>query len=828
MNGLFQDLRFAGRTLVKNPGLTVALVLTLALGVGANTAIFSMVDGLLLRPLPIRDPGQMVFLGFPQGSDSLDIQFSRAEMQEIREQSPKILSSVAGMAFGGVEGGHSGQDGLTVDGQTQPLQTLFVAGDFFGTLGIAPQAGRLLLPAEGTAAAGAPVVVISYRHWERRFAADPSIVGRQAAVNGRPVTIVGVAPKGFLGVTPIVETQAYLPLSMLGPLTGASPSPATPEPRLLTVVARLEPGVSLEEAQSALGVVGQRIFREREHPRANARGALRVRPLRPPGIITGTNPLPRLAALFLTLAALVLLLACVNVANLLLAHATSRQREMAVRAALGAAPGRLIRQLLTEASLIALLGGIGGTLMGLVGIELIGAIPIQSDTPFALDLRFDWRVLAFSLALALSAAFVVGVVPALRASRVNLSGTLRAGGRTQSEERSRFRSALVAVQIGGSLALLIVAGLFTRSLVIAQAADLGFDPRNVLNLTLDPHEIGYDKAEAMAFHRELLERTRGLPGVESASLARVIPLGDTNFSDGIEVPGHPVPQGTAPPSALYNAVSPGSFSTLSIRLLRGRDFADVDGESTARVAIINQAMAERFWPAQEPLGLQFSRSSDAGAPVEIIGIVGNSRLDSLSGPFQPCFYVPLAQDYTSLVTLQVRSKGPDTGLGRSVGQLIRSLAPSMPVVKSGPMTRAVHAGINGLLLFEVGAGLAGALGGLGLTLAIVGIYGVMSYSVSLRTFEIGIRIALGARRTEILRLVGGQALAIVMTGIGIGLLAAWATTRLIGDFLVDVAPTDPSTYGGVSAVLATVAFVASYIPVRRAMRTDPMVALRYE
>ena len=828
MSGLLQDLRFAGRTLVKNPGLTAALVLTLALGVGANTAIFSMVDGLLLRPLPIRDPGQMVFLGFPQGSDNLDIQFSLAEMQEIREQSPTILSSVAGMAFGGVEGGHSGQDGLTVDGQTQPLQTLFVAGDFFGTLGIAPQAGRLLLPAEGTGANGAPVVVLSHRYWERRFAGDPSIVGRQAAINGHPVTIVGIAPKGFLGVTPIVETQAYLPLGMLAPVTGASGGPATPEPRLLTVVARLEPGIGIEQAQSVLAVVGQRIFREREHPRANARGALRVRPLRPPGIITGTNPLPRLAGLFLVLAALVLLLACLNGANLLLARAASRQREMAVRAALGAARGRLIRQLLTEASLMALLGGIGGTLVGLAGIEVLGAIPIQSDTPFALDLQLDWRVFAFALALASSAAFVVGAAPALRASQVNLTEALRAGGRTQSEGRSRVRSALVAVQIGGSLALLIVAGLFTRSLLIAQATDLGFDPRNVLNVTLDPHEIGYDKAQAMAFHHELLERTRSLPGVEAASLARVIPLGDTSFSDGIEIPGHPVPQGAAQPSALYNAVSPGSFSTLSIGLLRGRDFTDADGDNTARVAIINVAMAERFWPAQEPLGVQFSRSSEAGTPVEIIGVVGNSRLDSVSGPFQPCFYVPLAQDYASLVTLQVRSKGADAGLGRSVQQLVRSLAPSMPVVKSGPMTRAVHAGMNGLLLFEVGAGLAAALGGLGLTLAIVGIYGVMSYSVSLRTFEIGIRMALGARRPEILRLVGRQALAIVAAGIGIGLLAAWATTSLIADFLVDVAPTDPWTYGGVTTVLATVAFAASYIPVRRAMRTDPMVALRYE
>ncbi|MFI5184027.1 MAG: ABC transporter permease [Vicinamibacteria bacterium] len=827
MSTFLGDLRFAVRTLGRSPGLTAAVVLTLALGVGANTAIFSMVDGLLLRPLPIRDPGQVVFLGFPQGSDNLDVQFSLSEMQTLREQSRPVLSSVAGMAFGGVEGGQSGQDGLTVDGQTRPLQTLFVAGDFFGMLGIAPAVGRLLLPAEATEAAAEPVVVLSHRYWETRFGAEPSIVGRRAAINGRPVTIVGIAPKSFLGLTPIVETQGYLPLSMLVPLTGAIRRPAAPEPRLLTLVARLESGASLDAAQSALAVVGQRLFRER--PRANARDALRLRPLRPPGLITGTNPLPRLAGLFLILAALVLLLACVNVANLLLVRAAARQREMAIRAALGAARARLIRQLLTEAALLGILGGLAGTLMGLFGSDVVSTIPIQSDMPLALDFHFDWRTFAFALALALTATLAAGVVPAFRASGGNLSEGLRSGGRTHSGGSGRVRGALVAVQIAGSLALLIVAGLFTRSLLAAQAADLGFDPRNVLNVTLDPHEIGYDQSRAMAFHRDLLERARGLPGVQSVSLTRIIPLSDTTFSDGIETAERPAaaPDAVRPP-VLYDAVSPGNFRTLNIPLLRGRDFADADGEGTARVAIINEAMAERFWPAEDPVGRVFRRSSDPSTPVEIIALVKNARLDAAYGPFQPCFYVPLTQDYASLVTLQLRSGTPDAGLARSVVQLVGSLAPSMPVLGTRTMSRAIRAGMNGLLLFEVGAGLAGALGCLGLVLALVGIYGVMSYSVSLRTFELGIRMALGAQRSEILGLVGRQALAVVVGGIALGLLAAWATAGLIADFLVDVAPTDPSTYGGVSAVLAAVALTASYVPLRRAMQTDPNAALRHE
>jgi putative ABC transport system permease protein len=686
--------------------------------------------------------------------------------------------------------------------------------------------GRFIVNSEGKVAGADPVVVLSYNYWQSRFHGDPGIVGKSGSLNGHPVTIVGVTRKGFLGPTPIIETQAYLPLSMYSVETGVAADFLTnPASRSMLAFARVKSGAAHPQVQSVLAVVGQRLLKQ--YPRDRGIGELRADPLRPPGIMNGTNPLPKLAALFLTLAALVLALACVNVANLFLVRSASRQREMAVRAALGAASGRLVRQLLTESLVVAALGCVVGIFLGLEGSRLLATVPMQTELPFAFDFDFNWRVFVYAFGVAVATGLAVVAAPAIRLGRSNLREVLHDAGRTSTGGRQRLRSALVAVQVGGSLTLLIAAGLFVRSLRSVQSSDLGFDPRSVLNLTLDPNEIGYTEIQARAFYRTILDRARSLPGVESASLASAVPLSESVQGNGLAISGYRTPSGQEAPHAEFNAVSPQYFTTMRMALNRGRDFSDADNESSSHVAVINQVMAQRYWPDQDVLGKSFTTASDPKHPVTIVGVVQNHRMSQLYGPFEPIFYLPIGQNYSPVETLQIRSEQSAQILVPAVRSIAQSLAPAVPIYGVRTMTQALHGG-NGLLFFELGAGLATVLGLLGLILAIVGVYGVMSYAVSQRTQEIGIRMALGAQRRDILSAIGRQGLAIVVSGLTVGLLAAWAVGRLVSDFLVGVEPTDPITYLGVSFLLAIVASLATYMPARRALHIDPIVALRYE
>ncbi|HLZ43370.1 MAG TPA: ABC transporter permease [Candidatus Sulfotelmatobacter sp.] len=826
MNGVAQDLRHALRQFRKSPGFFSMAVLTLALGIGANTAIFSMVDWLVLRPLPIRDPGQMTYLVVSGGVGESEPQFSYPEFAEIRKQGGEVFSGMSSFIFGGLEGAQSAPNGLTWNGVTKPVQTVYVGGDFFSLLGIQPYLGRFILPAEGVVAGADPVVVLSYNCWRSRFDGDQSVIGKTAFINGTAVSVVGVAPKGFLGLTPLVETEAYLPLGMYSIERGtARDFLNNPKTRDMIVFGRLKAGTTLEQAQSAVAVVGTRMLRQ--YPRESGNRELQAKAMRPPGLITGENPLPKLAALFLILAGTVLALACVNVANLFLVRAGIRQREMAMRAALGALRGRLIRQLLTESLLLAGIGCIAGVLLGVGGSRLLSALPVQTELPLVLDFSFDWRVFAYALAVALATGMVVGIVPALRLSRGNLSEVLHEGGRTSSGGRQRMRSILVGVEVGGSLALLIAAGLLVRSMQGVERADLGFDPKGVLNLTVDPNGIGYSEAQAKPLFREILERTRALPGVQSASLASAVPLSESVSGADLVVPGYAVVKGQGAPHAENNSVSSGYFETMGMRLLRGRELNDGDNENSARVAVINQAMAERYWPGQDPLGRSFAIAEDTGHPISIVGVVKNSRMSEAYGAYEPIFYLPIAQHYLPVQTLQVRTAQAPQAMVPEIQQVVQSLVPAMPVYGVRTMTAALQ-GINGLLLFEVGAGLAAALGLLGLALAIVGVYGVMSYSVSQRTREIGLRMAVGAQRGDILRMVGRGGLLMVGGGLLVGLVAAFAVGRLVSDFLVEVTPGDPVTFVSVSLLLVFVALIAGYVPARRAMKVDPMVALRYE
>jgi len=825
MESLWQDVRYGIRILRKNPAFTAAAVMTLALGIGANTAIFSMVSWLVLRPLPVKNPNQLTYLALPTQAASPYDKFSYAEFLQIEQSSRKVFSGIVALRFGG-SSGDVRSDGLTVDEQTRSAETVFVTGNFFNLLGLQPQLGRLLLPSEGYTPSADPVVVLGYQYWESRFNGDPSMVGKKALINGHPVTIVGVAPQGFDGVTPLLRTQAYLPLGMVG-LEGEHANELFTDPKAASaiVIGRLRDGISVRDAEANLAGLSQQFAKD--NPRPGAMPGLLVKPLRPPGLISGPNPLPGLTVLFLTLAGLVLLLAGLNVTNLLLVRATLRQHEMAVRFSLGATRGRLVRQMLTESILLALLGAAGGLCVGMAAAYALRSIPIETELPLNMDFRLDWRVFLYTVLVSLIAGAVMGITAALRTSsgRISQAQALHASSRSFSGDRQRLRSALVAVQVGGSLALLIAAGLFVRSLRGAERSDLGFNPHNVLNVTTDPRQIGYTQQQSRDFYLALLNRVRALPRAQSASLAMDLPLGDLVMEVGLQVPGYTAPK-DHPPSALCNLTSPDFFRTNQIPLLRGRDFTSADNEKSPTVAVINQAMAERFWPHQDAIGRHFVVSTQPRQTAEVIGVARNIHVE-LSSPFQPTFYLPAAQRYAPVLSLQVRTTGDPLTIVADIRSIVVDLAPTMPVYGVRTMDRAIH-GMSGLFLFEIGAELAGALGLLGLTLAIVGVYGVISYSVSRRTQEIGIRMALGAKPVEILRMICRQSALIIAASVPLGLFASFALAKLLGDFLVGVSPLDPFTYTTVTLLLISIALFAGYLPARRATQVNPMIALRHE
>jgi predicted permease len=819
METLLQDIRYGARMLMKNPGFLIVAVITLALGIGANTAIFSMVDAFLLRPLPVKDPAQITVLAFQQKQGNFLTQFSLADYRDIRDQSTGVFSDVFAYQFG--------LDGLSVDGKADRVMTNYVTGNYFSSLGLKPALGRLILPSEGDVPGADPVMVLGYSYWQTRFGGDPGIIGRKVSVDGQPITIVGVAPKDFVGVYPILSVQGYLPMGMATIAGNPSDFMTNRQIRNVPILARLRPGTSIQQAQAALAVISQRLAQEYPETHKNlSMRAFRELEARP-------NPDPNhtvfvVGGLFLGLAVMVLLLACVNVANILLVRSTVREREMAIRAALGAARIRMIRQLLTESVLLALLGGVAGVLLGYWGSSALGSVNVQTDLPIHFDFGFDWRIFSFATAAALLTGIIVGIVPAVRASRGNLSAILHEGGRGVVGGKNRLRSALVVVQVAGSLMLLIIAGLFTRSLAQAQRTDLGFKPDHVLNLIMDPNEIGYNQSQTRDFYKNLLQRVRALPGVVSASTANATPMGYYNNFDSLAIEGYQPPPGQPAPASLYNTISTDYFPTMGVSLLRGRNFTEADDENGQYVAIVSEAMAKQFWPDKDPIGRQFQMTTDPKHSLVIVGVAKDIRFNGLTGPFSPMFYAPYLQHQNgnSLQALQLRTAGAPETMIPEVEHTIESLAPQLPVFDVQTMTQALNT-LNGLLFYKIGAVLAALLGMLGLVLAIVGVYGVVSYAATQKTHEIGVRMALGAQPADILKMVFREGLLIVGVGLLVGIGGALAAGQVVGSFLT-VSPRDPVTYAMVTALLLIVALSACFIPARRAMRVDPMVALRYE
>ena len=649
------------------------------------------------------------------------------------------------------------------------------------------------------------------------------MIGKQVLVDGKPATIIGVAPEEFHGTSFALNMDAYLPMSMAAP---DDPNMWTSrDDRQWMVMGRLKPGVPISQAQSSINLIAARLAGE--YPATEKGINIQVVSER----LSHPVPMPNnivavIAGLFLSLAVVVQLLACVNVANILLVRATARESEMAIRTAMGASRARLITQVLLESMLLAMFGAVVGIALGTSATHWLADLRLASFIPVTLDFGLDWRVLAYAIAAALCTGMVVGLWPALRVARCNVNQALREGGRSGSAgaARHRVRSILVGAQMAGSLVLLIIAGLFTRSLQAVQHMYLGFEPDHLLNVILDPHEIGYDQARTNAFYKELEDRARALPGVQSASLAYSVPMGNYSTGDAIKIEGHPTPIGQQPPVIMNNFVDAGYFETMKIPLLRGRAFTDFDNETSPHVAVVNQTMAAQFWSNQDAIGKRFEAK---GSFWQVVGIAQNGKYAFIGEDARPFFYLPLKQSFVSMRVLQIRTSMVPQALIAEVQQVIKSLDPGLPTFSLLTMNDSL-AGANGFMIFRMGAVLASCIGGLGLIMAAVGVYGVVAFAATQRTREIGIRVALGATRGQVLKLVLRQGLWVIAAGAALGVLATAGITRGIANLLVGVSATDPLTFIAATLFLAVVALYACYVPARRAMKVDPMVALRYE
>ena len=822
MLNFWKDIQYAFRTLLKNPGFAIIGIVTLALGMAANTTIFSVVNGLILRPMPVPHPEQITVLALQQSGTPGLQNFSYPDFLDLRSQSESIGELFAYRVS---------LAGLNVDNRGDHCIISRVSNNYFSVLGISPALGRFILPTEGVTPGADPIVVLGYSYWQKRFAGDPDVIGKHVEMNGHPATIIGVTPKGFYGTYAMLNMDAYVPLSAsfteeFG--TRVSDMWTKRELRTLNVLGRLKPGVNLKQAQASLDVVAKRIGEQ--HPDSDKDISVRAYPekqARPEP--DADNTLPTVAFIFISLSSLVLLVACFNVANVLLVRATVRQREMAIRAALGAGRSRLVRQYLTESLLLAFLGGGAGLLLASWASGFLSSISLGTSLPVQFDFRPDGRVYLFAFAAVLLTGLIVGIVPALRIARTDVTSILHEGGRGSSDgpRRQFTRNTLVAAQVAGSLVLLIVAGLFIRSLGKAQTINLGFDPDHVLNLSVDVNGLGYSEARGREFYRDLETRLLALPGVVSEAQAFTVPLGYISEAHTVSIPQHPVEPGKQPPSVGNNSVTPGYFKTLRIPLLRGRDFTEADSPASQPVAVISEAMAKKFWPSEDPLGKHFSIKDAVAKPIEVIGVVQDLKYRDVTEEPQPFFYLPLAQNYMFMRTIHVRTSVPPESLAIQIQGQISELAPGLAVSEVQDMRHALQ-GANGFFFYSFGAQLTAVMGLLGLILAVVGIYSVVSYAAAQRTQEIGIRIAMGASPGNILKMVLRQGLSVVGIGLALGLVISLAGTRLLSGLVVGVKPSDPVTFIVVVLLLTAIALFACWIPARRATRIDPLVALRHE
>jgi putative ABC transport system permease protein len=802
MENLAQDLRYGARQLRKNPGFTAVAVLTLALGIGANTAIFSVVNAVLLRPLPFAEANRLVWLGGWVGNDK-EQGVTPADFLDYREQSQSFALLAASVS-------DTVSVNLTGDGEPERLKGALVTANYLDVFGVNPTLGRTFRSEEDQDG-NDRVVVLSHGLWVRRFGADQAIINKQVTLDGRNYTVVGVMPPQFqypLGA------ELWRPFGF--PASAESPFRSR-QFHFLRPLAKLKPGVTLAQAQTEVEIIARRL--QALYPKTNANQSLFLMPLQER--IVGNIRLTLL--ILLGAVGCVLLIACANVANLLLARAATRQREIALRTALGASRGRVVRQLLTESATLALLGGIGGALLAKWGVGLL--VALSRNLPRADEIGINASVLAFTLVVSLLTGLLFGLVPAWQTAQVNLTQALKEGGRGAGggAQRHRALSFLVVGEVALAMVLLTGAGLLVNSFVRLQNVRLGFDEKNLLTLRMDlPNPYAQPEQKAI-FFEQLQQRVAALPGVEAVGLITELPLapGSSDFTFSIE--GRPAPEPGQSPNADIRNVNRDYFRTMRIPLLKGRYFTEAEVRNDGRVIIISEVLAERFFGGENPIGERLRLASPGQEPYEIIGIVGDVRHRGLGIDLRQTIYFPtLRLGYASLV---IRTVTDPKSLAAVVRREVLAIDPKQPVASVKRMEEWVAASVAQPRYRTL---LLGVFSAVALLLSVVGIYGVLSYAVTQRTREIGLRMALGAPRWNVLSLVIGQGMKLALIGVGIGVVAALALSRVMSNLLYEITATDPLTFTMIPLLMAGIALLACWLPARRAARVDPMVALRSE
>ena len=808
MDGFLKDIRYAVRSLLKQPGFTLVAGITLALAIGANSAIFTLMDAVLLRPLPVPHPEQLVMVATRTQEGGLHPDFSYPLYQALRDGND---------VFAGLLAASDTSFGLNAGDRTERVRGEYTSANYFSALGIQPQLGSAFV-ASDEAPGAQRVAVISHDLWQRFFGGEAAVLQKTVVLNGRSFAVAGVAPRGFSGLARGLKTDVWITLPHLAEIDQMPDLLNARTTSWLTLIGRLKPGVSVAQAQS-------RLTAELPDGFEAARGAglwQAALTSAPGGESFYADQLTQPVKLLLVVVVIILVIACTNVANLLLARAQGRRKEIGIRLALGASRGRIIRQLLTESLLLSLVGGTAGLLIALWANDLSSSIRTTVGGALSFDTGLSRRVLLFTLLLSAITALVFGLVPAIQAACVDVAPVLKDSQTSGSGHRLySFRNLLVVAQVTLSLVLLIGAGLFLRSLWKLQAIDTGFTGERVLALSLDMQLQGYSDDRGKNFYRDAVDRIAAVPGVQAVSLASALPVtaGGRRMQ---RPPNQTRPAVDEPISIDIVRVAPRFFETLGLPLMRGRDFRLLDDEHTTKVIIVNESMARKFWPNQDPGGQSFF---DGNSTFEVVGVAHDTKYRNLREPARTTMYQPLSQAYSSSMNLLVRGAGDTSLLIPAIRQQLLAIDPRLAVFNL--RTLPEHIG-RSLYVERMQSLLSTLFGTLALLLTAVGLYGVMAYTVNQRRRELGIRIALGAQRRNILKLVVGQGLVLTLIGVLAGLAGAFALTRLMSSLLFNVAPTDVRTFASVSVLLIVVALLACYVPARRATKVDPLVALRYE
>ena len=821
MTDFWRDFSYAMRVLLKAPGFTFVAILTLALGIGANTAVFTIINTFLLNPLPVTNASRMVAINTShpaktEQSSDLRRPISFLNLKDYQEKN-RIFSSLAGYSSPMAAT-------LSYGNESHRAFVEVVTGNYFDTLGIYPVTGRFFSPEEDTKPRAYPVVVIGYAAWQGRFGAASDILGRTITLNKVVFTIIGVAPKGFKGINAVFGPDMWVPSMMAEQILPPQQQNALKDRAVLTFTgaARLKPGVSLSQAQADMKTIADALARE--YPESNEGQSVALRPLTEAVIGTNQGQGLLVGSFFLmTIVGFVLLIACSNVANLLLARAAARRQEIAVRMALGAGRGRLVRQLLTESVLLGFLGGILGFFLGYAGCQFLWSFRPAEFAQNLADPKLNANVFVFSLAVALFTGLLFGIAPALRSSRTPIVEALKEETRTAGRSLSRITIANVLLigQVAVSLVLLVVAALFLRSIRSQYAIDPGFETKNLAIVMLYPGQAGYDRTRTLQFYKDMRDRLAAVPGIASVSWASNLPMW-AHAEAGLTIEGQEQQKKSQEISSVVNTIDLDYFTTMSIPLVAGRDFTQDDREGSAPVVIVNDTLANRYWPNQDPLAKRLQMPGQKEFR-QIVGVVKTANYQTLGEPPQSCVYVPLRQTYFDSMVLYVRTERDPASALTAVQSEIRNLDPALTVDDVRTGTKVIDQALWGA---KMGVGLLGVFGFLALGLASVGLYGIVAYSVNQRRREIGIRMALGAAPGSVLGLILRQGMTLVVSGVGLGLVLSTLLGRALSKTLYGVGAIDPLSLGGASLVLLLVAFVACYLPARSASRADPLVALR--